>query len=172
MRRSLHVALCLLDVLVSATILIVTFPLMVLLAALVTLDTGSTPIQWQQRFNHRGGVFKLYRYRTLGPTHDEHGKRLTDAKRTTIFGNLMRGSGLAQLPRLANVIAGDIRLRDLGSDQHRNTPPPHGRQPVRPRRQDWKMTTTTGDARPGSGDELQPIYELRRRVGSRDKLFR
>lgn len=100
----------LIDIATSAIAIIVYLPLIVLLAALVALDSGITPVQWQMRINAHGRAFKRYRFRTLGPTHDDRARRLTDAQRTSWFGSFMRASGLDQLPQLVNVLMGDISL--------------------------------------------------------------
>ena len=107
----------LLDVAVSAMLIVVATPLMVLLAALVALDTSAAPVYWRQRTNAHGNAYRRYEFRTMRPPHDDHGRRLTDAQRTSWFGRLVRKSELAQLPQLFNVLAGDLSLAALSGSK-------------------------------------------------------
>lgn len=100
----------LMDIAISVIVVIVCLPLILLLAALVALDFSDTPVQWQMRVAPNGRAFKRYRFRTLGPAHDEWGCRLTDAQRSSSLGRFMRASSLDQLPQWANVILGDISI--------------------------------------------------------------
>ena len=101
-------AIRLFDVVVSAILIVLSLPLCAILALLVALATKAQPVQWRRRVNGDGNAFKLYRFRTKRRACNNQGVRLTDSQRSSSIGRLMSRSGLENLPKLFNVLTGDI----------------------------------------------------------------
>lgn len=95
--------------LATATILAL-LPLFGLVSLLILLDVGSPILFWQQRFGHRGGLFLLYKFRTLRAPFDSDGRPLTDDERLSWVGRILRDMRLDELPQLINVLVGDMSL--------------------------------------------------------------
>src|SRR5688572_25730095 len=98
------------DVSLSATGLVLTLPLMLVLALLIRANLGSPILFTQERPGLRGRPFMLYKLRTMTEARDEGGKHLPDADRLTRFGAWLRKLSLDELPQLWNVLRGDMSL--------------------------------------------------------------
>jgi lipopolysaccharide/colanic/teichoic acid biosynthesis glycosyltransferase len=97
-----------LDLVAVMTALILLAPLMLLVAALVALDVGLPAIFWQQRPGKDGRPFRLYKFRTMRAPHDSEGRRIVDAERLSLVGNLLRRLRLDELPQLYNIMMGQM----------------------------------------------------------------
>lgn len=97
----------LVDIAVSASVLIVTAPLQIGIAALLVKTLGQPVLFRQQRPGKDGRLFELVKFRTmLLPTPD----RVTDEDRMTRVGSFLRSTSLDELPTLFNVLRGDMSL--------------------------------------------------------------
>ncbi|WP_051683877.1 sugar transferase [Blastococcus sp. URHD0036] len=97
------------DVLVSATGLVLASPVMAAVAAAVRWKLGSPVFFRQQRPGLDGRPFELLKFRTmrvLGPSDGV----ANDADRLTPFGLWLRSTSLDELPSLWNVVRGDMSL--------------------------------------------------------------
>jgi lipopolysaccharide/colanic/teichoic acid biosynthesis glycosyltransferase len=97
------------DVLVSATALVVLSPVQGLVAALVRFKLGSPVLFRQQRPGKDGEIFELVKFRTMLPLDPDRGL-VTDEDRMTGFGAVLRSTSLDELPTLWNVLKGDMSL--------------------------------------------------------------
>jgi lipopolysaccharide/colanic/teichoic acid biosynthesis glycosyltransferase/glycosyltransferase involved in cell wall biosynthesis len=98
----------LLDIAGAGAGLILTAPLMLLLALGVLADSGS-PVLFRQRRAGLGGLsFQLVKFRSMREALDGAGRLLPDAERITAFGRFLRRSRLDELPELWNVLRGDM----------------------------------------------------------------
>ena len=102
------------DIVVSATLLVLTLPLMIAIAIRIKL-AGPGPIFYRQRRASLGGQeFKIIKFRTMvpGPDDDNGDEWSTDPDdpRVTLFGRLLRKTDLDELPQLLNVLLGDMSL--------------------------------------------------------------
>lgn len=96
------------DLLLSAVLIILLFPLMMLVAILVRIKLGGKVIFCQQRPGKDEKVFTIYKFRTMTDEKDRNGNLMADEKRLTRFGKLLRATSLDELPQLFNVLKGDM----------------------------------------------------------------
>lgn len=97
------------DIVVSATGLVMTSPLQAMIAMVVRLKLG-TPIFFRQvRPGKDEQPFELVKFRTMRDV-DENLGLVTDAQRLTPFGALLRSTSMDELPTLWNVLKGDMSL--------------------------------------------------------------
>jgi exopolysaccharide production protein ExoY len=87
------------DVIVSATVLAILGPLMLVVASLVSLQVGPALVG-QRRVGFGGKHFTSYRFRTARAR----------APHVGCLGSILRQSGLDELPQLLNVLKGDMSL--------------------------------------------------------------
>jgi exopolysaccharide biosynthesis polyprenyl glycosylphosphotransferase len=110
------------DVITTALILLLGWPLMLLIAALIRLDSPGPVIFKQRRVGENGQLFWMYKFRTMCQDAETRGPQLGfDAQghpvykwpndgRVTRVGHLLRRTSLDELPQLFNVIRGDMSL--------------------------------------------------------------
>ncbi|KAF7769387.1 hypothetical protein PUND_a0502 [Pseudoalteromonas undina] len=98
------------DLLVSVILLIVTMPLILIVAALVRLKLGSPILFTQNRPGLNGNTFKMMKFRTMLDAKDKQGNLLPDEQRMTKLGSFLRSTSLDELPGLFNVLKGDMSL--------------------------------------------------------------
>ncbi|MFC6997416.1 sugar transferase [Rufibacter roseus] len=91
----------------SATLLLL-WPLMVLVAAVLWFSLKGRILFRQQRPGLHGKPFTFYKFRTMTDKLDIHGELLPDAERLTTIGKLIRRTSLDELPQLLNVLRGDM----------------------------------------------------------------
>ena len=121
--------------LAGASIMVLLFsPLMAALAVAIKLDSAGPAIFRQARCGYRGKTFIMYKFRsmyvdagdrehrvaverwmngTLGPAADPKADqiyKLTNDKRVTRVGSLLRRTNLDELPQIFNVLKGDMSL--------------------------------------------------------------
>jgi exopolysaccharide biosynthesis polyprenyl glycosylphosphotransferase len=111
------------DVTVSSVTLVLTTPLMLLLAILVKVDSPGSVLFKQERIGENGQHFDMYKFRSMVQDaekrsdevirRDEHGrliyKRRNDP-RVTRIGKIIRRLSLDELPQLFNVLRGEMSL--------------------------------------------------------------
>jgi sugar transferase EpsL len=85
-------------------------PLLILVALSTRIALGSPILFRQARPGLNGGIFHLYKFRTMSDARDEAGELLADEMRLTGFGRFVRSMSLDELPSLLNVLRGDIAL--------------------------------------------------------------
>lgn len=100
----------LVDILVSASLLLLTLPLMLATALAVRLAMGDPVLLRQTRPGKDGVPFSFYKFRTMTEERDGAGRLLPDERRLTPFGHWLRATSLDELPQLVNVLRGDMSL--------------------------------------------------------------
>lgn len=98
------------DLVVSVSLILVLFPIFIIVALLVRTKLGTPIIYKQQRPGLNNKPFFLYKFRSMSNEVDKKGFLLSDEKRLTTFGMVLRKYSLDELPQLINVIKGDISL--------------------------------------------------------------
>ncbi|MCL2492362.1 MAG: sugar transferase [Coriobacteriia bacterium] len=91
-----------LDLLGAATLLLLLWPVLVVIALLVWANMGAPVLFRQERPGKDGKLFTLYKFRTM-----EEGSA-DDEQRLTSFGQLLRSTSLDELPELFNILIGDM----------------------------------------------------------------
>ena len=98
----------LLDILISAIILVIFSWLYIILAILVRVKLGSPVLFKQPRPGKDEKIFNMYKFRTMTDARDAEGKLLPDKDRLTNFGKLLRKTSLDELPELFCILKGDM----------------------------------------------------------------
>ncbi len=101
-----------LDLLIASAMLIMFAPMMMVVAALIRIDSAGPIFFLQTRNGFNGRAFKMCKFRTMSVLEDGPVIRQAtkDDKRVTRVGRLLRRVNIDELPQLLNVIAGDMSL--------------------------------------------------------------
>lgn len=97
-----------LDIILSAFMIIIISPFLLLLAIVVRIKLGSPALFRQERPGKDGKIFKLYKFRSMTDERNEKGELLPDEIRLTAFGKKLRSTSLDELPELFNILKGDM----------------------------------------------------------------
>jgi len=98
------------DILVSATALLILTPILALIALLIRLRMGSPVIFRQTRPGLYANPFVFYKFRTMTCDCDKNGCLLPDECRISELGQFLRRTSLDEFPQLWNVLKGDMSL--------------------------------------------------------------
>ena len=98
-----------LDIVFSATGLVVASPLLISATAIGYLDTGS-PLFIQERVGKDQKPFKLIKFRTMKVSTESVASHLVDNTSITKLGKVLRKTKLDELPQLINVLKGEMSL--------------------------------------------------------------
>jgi lipopolysaccharide/colanic/teichoic acid biosynthesis glycosyltransferase len=126
-----------LDVILGGALLVLTVPLLVLVALAVRLEHPSAGVLFRQsRTGKNGRPFTIRKFRTMVPGADRLKEelrarsevewpdfRLRDDPRVTRLGRILRRSSIDELPQLWNVVTGEMSLvgprpTSFGSDTY------------------------------------------------------
>ena len=100
----------LLDVFISASVLLLTLPLILAVALLIRATLGSPILFAQQRPGLHGRPFVLFKFRSMSDGRARSGESLPDEARLTAVGAWLRKLSLDELPQLWNVLKGEMSL--------------------------------------------------------------
>lgn len=100
----------LLDIILSATALLILSPLLAVVAVLVRIKLGSPVIFAQERPGKNEKIFTLHKFRTMRDTRDKDGKLLPDGERMTKFGEKLRALSIDELPELWDILCGKMSI--------------------------------------------------------------
>ncbi|TMH57046.1 MAG: TIGR03013 family PEP-CTERM/XrtA system glycosyltransferase, partial [Betaproteobacteria bacterium] len=99
------------DIIVTAVLLPITLPIMIVMAFLISLDGGAPIIYRQERVGYRGQRFTLLKFRSMTKDAEKDGQAfwasINDARITTV-GRFMRRTRIDELPQLINVLRGEM----------------------------------------------------------------
>jgi exopolysaccharide production protein ExoY len=113
------------DILLASIVLLVSAPLLLLLAAVIKLTTGGPAIFAHERIGYGGRAFPCFKLCTMVPNGNEvlqahfaghpealrewvATQKLRQDPRVTWLGQLLRRSSLDELPQLLNVLRGEM----------------------------------------------------------------
>ena len=97
-----------LDCVLAACALLILSPLLGVVALLVRVKLGAPVIFHQERPGRGERIFRLCKFRTMTDARDEKGELLSDSKRLTKIGSVLRRTSLDGLPELINILKGDM----------------------------------------------------------------
>ena len=112
------------DVILALSALAVLWPLMLLTALLIVLDSpGAGPIFVQNRVGRDGKEFRFYKFRSMHPNAEEKlaellqynemdgpAFKMKNDPRVTRLGRFLRKSSIDELPQLWNVLRGEMSI--------------------------------------------------------------
>ncbi len=96
------------DAVIAFVLLVALLPAALVVALIVALDVGLPILFVQQRPGLRGVRFSLYKFRTMGPSHDRDGVKIAEEARVSPVGAFLRRTRLDELPQLYNILVGDM----------------------------------------------------------------
>ena len=108
-----EVAKRVLDILFSLSVLIIGFPLWILIAFLIKVDSTGPMFYRQTRVGRNGRHFKILKFRSMRTDAEKHSGPVWAGKndpRVTRLGRLLRKAHLDELPQFVNVLIGDMSL--------------------------------------------------------------
>ena len=113
--RSGRIAKRTIDLAVSAAILLLTWPLMLLIILAIKLEDGnSAPVLYRQiRVGEGGETFPMLKFRSMATDAEADGQAVWAAKddpRVTRVGGFLRNMRLDELPQIFNVFKGEMSL--------------------------------------------------------------
>lgn len=96
---------------VGASVLIVVFsPVMILASLLVLLDVGRPVLFWQERVGWKGRSFLIYKFRTLRAPFGSTGVAAREDRQPSAIGRFLRITRIDELPQLFNILLGEMSL--------------------------------------------------------------
>ncbi len=101
------------DVLVSATVLLLTSPIVALAIVAIRLESKGHPIYRQHRVGKDGAPFDVLKLRTMVSGAEKMGAGLAvddGDSRITKVGALLRRTSIDELPNLVNVLKGEMSI--------------------------------------------------------------
>jgi sugar transferase (PEP-CTERM system associated) len=161
----------LVDLVASTSLIIVSWPIMLLIAAAIKIEDGiSAPVLYRQCRVGRGGVpFEVLKFRSMTVDAEADGKAKWAAKndsRVTKVGNFLRNARLDELPQVFNVLSGQMSLvgprperPEFVEELRKNIPYYHERHAVKPGVTGWaQLKYSYGASEEDAAEKLQ--YDL------------
>jgi sugar transferase (PEP-CTERM system associated) len=99
------------DLLAASALLLVAWPVMLVVALAIWLESGSPVLYWQTRVGENGRPFNLVKFRSMRLDAEKDGQARwasKDDNRSTRLGRFLRKARLDELPQLFNVLRGHM----------------------------------------------------------------
>lgn len=100
----------LLDIILSATAILVLSPVLIVIAILELIYHGRPIFYVDKRPGKDGKIFDMYKFRSMTNEKDENGQLLHASKRITKFGRILRRTSLDELAGLFNILNGTMSI--------------------------------------------------------------
>ncbi len=98
------------DFVLSAIILLLLSPLLLIITAFLAFSNKGKPFFFQERPGKNGNIFTIIKFKTMTDKKDKNGNLLSDYHRLTWFGKIVRKTSLDEIPQLINVLKGEMSL--------------------------------------------------------------
>ena len=100
----------LLDIILSAAMLVLTLPISIVCAIAIKLDDGGPVFYKQNRVTKDGKIFNIIKFRSMIVNAEAEGaqKAVNDDSRITKVGKVIRACRMDELPQLLNILKGDM----------------------------------------------------------------
>lgn len=98
------------DLMISLIGLILLSPVFLIITLLLFIANRGRPFFLQQRPGKNEKIFCIIKFKTMNDKKDKEGNLLSDSKRLTKAGRLVRKTSLDEIPQLLNVLKGDMSL--------------------------------------------------------------
>jgi len=101
------------DICFSLSVLVLTAPLMGLIALIIRLSSQGPIFFTQERIGLNGKSFKMYKFRSMragSMSESDTAWTTSEDNRKTSFGKLLRKTSLDELPQFINVLKGDMSV--------------------------------------------------------------
>jgi Undecaprenyl-phosphate glucose phosphotransferase len=101
------------DILLSFSLLLLTSPLLLLIACAIKLDSRGPVFFKQRRHGFNNQIFEVYKFRSMSvsePTTNKVEQATRNDARVTPVGRFLRRSSLDELPQLINVLLGQMSV--------------------------------------------------------------
>lgn len=101
------------SLLVSVAALVILLPLLLVVAALIKIDSVGPVFYTQTRVGQNDRTFRIYKFRSMRKNAEADGMArwaVKDDPRVTRVGRILRISRIDELPQLLNVLVGDLDL--------------------------------------------------------------
>jgi sugar transferase (PEP-CTERM system associated) len=99
------------DLIVSAVLLVVTVPVLIVAALLIAAESAGPVIYRQERVGFRGCSFTVFKLRSMATDAEKDGKAAwasANDSRITRIGRFIRRTRIDELPQLLNVLKGEM----------------------------------------------------------------
>jgi sugar transferase (PEP-CTERM system associated) len=101
------------DIAVALTLVLLTLPIMLVTALLISLESHGPIIYRQERVGLRGKTFEVFKFRSMRNDAEKDGQATwatAGDTRVTRLGRFLRRSRIDELPQLLNVLRGEMSL--------------------------------------------------------------
>ena len=98
----------LLDICGAIFLIVLTLPIMAVVAVLIYFKVSKDVIFTQARPGLHAKIFKIYKFKTMSDERGADGELLPDEERLNDYGKKIRALSLDELPQLFNVLKGDM----------------------------------------------------------------
>lgn len=100
------------DIFVSLVLLLIIWPILLILAIIIKLDSPGPVFFRQERVTQYGRRFRIFKFRTMVNNADKMGSLVTtkNDSRVTKVGSVIRKTRIDELPQLFNIFLGDMTL--------------------------------------------------------------
>jgi|SRR5699024_901374 len=99
-----------LDISLSLIGIVITSPIMLIVAILVKTKLGSPILFKQERAGKHGEIFTVFKFRSMTNETDESGELLPNKERLTKFSKFLRTTSMDELPELFNILNGEMSI--------------------------------------------------------------
>ncbi|MDJ0676857.1 MAG: sugar transferase [Calothrix sp. MO_167.B42] len=100
------------DIILTSILLVILFPIMLLTALLIKLDSPGSVFYSQIRTGQNGQTFRVYKFRSMYENAEKQGAKWAEKRdaRITRVGYWLRLTRIDELPQIWNVLRGDMSL--------------------------------------------------------------